>query len=317
MSSVAASMAAAVGTLSTRKEKAKSLRTKVRKGLGKVATAAGAAGRPSAAGIGGGGRDETRSGEQGDATTAGGGGGGRSGGGIGAAARTARTALSGIRVSFKGKETSENLSDLMLLQELKAHDGPIWTAAFNHSGKFLATAGQDMKIVLHRVGDVSKDPFAAADNNGGNESYADDGQGEGGGVNDDPATPPKSTPDTENAKVSPVSNRPPTGNTTPSQEDGPRRESIPAAGPIGGDSIESSEGGGGRGVRGGAPISAGDAKAEGEGRQRGSSREKEMMLIGLEACQVLKAHRADVVALAWSRNDFLLSASLDKTVRTI
>ncbi|CAN0300599.1 unnamed protein product, partial [Hapterophycus canaliculatus] len=31
--------------------------------------------------------------------------------------------------------------------------------------------------------------------------------------------------------------------------------------------------------------------------------------------QVWEAHRGDVVALAWSRNDFLLSASLDKTVR--
>lgn len=31
--------------------------------------------------------------------------------------------------------------------------------------------------------------------------------------------------------------------------------------------------------------------------------------------QIWEAHKGDVVALSWSRNDFLLSASLDKSVR--
>lgn len=31
--------------------------------------------------------------------------------------------------------------------------------------------------------------------------------------------------------------------------------------------------------------------------------------------QIWEGHKGDVVALSWSRNDFLLSASLDKTVR--
>lgn len=39
------------------------------------------------------------------------------------------------------------------------------------------------------------------------------------------------------------------------------------------------------------------------------------MMIDPSPWQIWEAHKGDVVALSWSRNDFLLSASLDKSVR--
>ncbi|CAM9984066.1 unnamed protein product, partial [Sphacelaria rigidula] len=298
ISSVAASMAAAVGTASTRKEKARSLGIKVRKGLGKVATASRAAAAAAASGSGGGGGGD--GGSAGDridsrATAGSGGNGGveqRSvgGGGIGAAARNARMALSGIRVSFKGKETSENLADLMLLQELKAHEGPIWAASFNHSGKILATAGADMSIVLHHVGDYYGATTADGER-GGNGGYS-------------------------RAKPPPTGKTATTGRKTGSRSgNDPIVSAIGAAsgGDVGG---ESSVGAGGENTSTSGNIPPSGPGATGGGGRRGGARRSSVPLcVGLVPCQVLKAHRGDVVALSWSRNDFLLSASLDKTVR--
>lgn len=337
ISSVAASMAAAVGTSSTRKEKARSLGIKVRKGLGKVATASRAAAAAAASGSsgGGGGGDGGSGGDKVDSkATAGGGGNGgveqrsAGGGGIGAAARNARMALSGIRVSFKGKETPENLADLMLLQELKAHEGPIWAAAFNHSGKILATAGADMSIVLHHVGDV----FAMNAADTGDSTTPSNKSDTNGKPCDSTTASPRPTtgvaaaedvtPGVDNAMRDPQAKPPATGKpATTGRKPGSRSGSDPAVSAVGATSCgeergENSVGGGvdSTSTSGSVPPGGAGAKAGGS-RREGARRPSVPLCVGLVPCQVFRAHKGDVVALSWSRNDFLLSASLDKTVR--
>lgn len=327
ISSVAASMAAgmgaAVGNASSRKERARSLGNKVRKGFEKAKTAAGAA-ASVAGGVGGSsGGGATAAAACGDAAatdrgdkkaTSGGSGGGS--GGIGAAARSA---LSGIRVSLKGKEASESLAGLMLLQELKSHNGPIWTAAFNHSGKFLATTGQDMKILLHHVGDVTQDPYADYTSGGSGNSNSGEGGGGGRASEDKPgaadgnqgrsgkSSSPKGTDsETNGLRAGASAPRPP---VHPGNGGGRDEKSTTTGAPIGA----------GRGGREATEGGTSDAKEGISGDKRESSRRSSgvPLFMGLEPCQVWEAHRADVVALSWSRNDFLLSASLDKTVSSV
>ncbi|CAN0280632.1 unnamed protein product [Ectocarpus sp. 12 AP-2014] len=297
--SVAASMSAAVGSTTSRKEKAKSLGSMMRRKLGKVKTASGASSpsRTSSSSFGGGG-----GGGGGDALVdvegsgGAGGAGERSsvGSGMGAAAKAARGALAGIRVSFKGKEASEALKGLMLFQELRCHDGPIWTAAFNQSGQFLATAGQDARILLHRVGDTRDDLQ-------GDKA----GDGDSGGDGGSKAAAPDSASNGAEGSGRPWSQKgrpePGTGGV----------ESVD--GGIGGDGTVSEDAttkGSGR------PPLSGSIGGSGGGGGRGSDgRALSTVMIDPEPWQIWEAHKGDVVAISWSRNDFLLSASLDKTVR--
>ncbi|CBN77979.1 conserved unknown protein [Ectocarpus siliculosus] len=297
--SVAASMSAAVGSTTSRKEKAKSLGSMMRRKLGKVKTASGASSpsRPSSSSFGGGG-----GGGVGDALVdvegsgGAGGAGERSsvGSGMGAAAKAARGALAGIRVSFKGKEASETLTGLMLFQELRCHDGPIWTAAFNQSGEFLATAGQDARILLHRVGDTRDDLR-------GEKAGDGDSGGDGGSK--------AAAPDSASTGAE--------GSGRPRSEKG-----RPEPGTRGVESVDCGNGGDGTvsedaTTKGsGRPPLSGSVGGSGGGGGRGSDgRALSTVMIDPEPWQIWEAHKGDVVAISWSRNDFLLSASLDKTVR--
>eukprot|EP00752_Nemacystus_decipiens_P006867 g6168.t1 len=287
---VAASVSAAVGATSSRREKAKSLGSMMRRKLGKVKTAASPS--PSSSDIGtsggsGGGDKMPPEGEVRPGSVGGGAGGGAAGerssiGGMGAAAKAAREALAGIRVSFKGKEASETLAGLMLFQELRCHDGPIWTAAFNQSGQFLATAGQDARILLHRVGDVrdAEGDGEAGDgdegSHGGGKAAAN-GSGGGPGPSAGGEAAPGGDPDEDGADP---------------------RDRRAASGSAAGE-----DGSAGAGARAG-----------GGGRASGRRRLATVM-IDPSPWQIWEAHKGDVVALSWSRNDFLLSASLDKSVR--
>lgn len=300
--SVAASMSAAVGSTTSRKDKAKSLGSMMRRKLGKVKTAAGASSpsRPSSSSFGGGGGGGVGGGGDALVEVEGSGGAGGAGerssvgSGMGAAAKAARGALAGIRVSFKGKEASETLTGLMLFQELRCHDGPIWTAAFNQSGQFLATAGQDARILLHRVGDTRDDLRGekAGDANSG---------GDGGSK----AAPPDSASTGAEGSGRPRSHK---------------GRSEPRTGGV--ESIDGGSGGDGSVSEdattegSGRPPLSGSVGGGGGGGGRGSDgRALSTVMIDPEPWQIWEAHKGDVVAISWSRNDFLLSASLDKTVR--
>lgn len=309
-STMAASMAAAVGTASSRKEKAKTLGSIMRRRLGRVASAAGAAATgternsvPTTTSVDGGG-DRTRSSP--------GGAGDRGSGGMGAAARVVSGALSGIRGSLKGKESSGSLGELMLFQELQCHQGPIWAAEFNQSGQFLATAGQDARILLHRVGDLREelgevdsvrkrnnpgvDPSpASAPVAAGGKFKVDDERGKrfGGGCLKEERGPE------QNGKVLTGSNDSVSGEIGENDKGlgNARGETVAPCQP----------------TNTGGTAGSGDAAVRGSGT-RSSGAAAVAAVIDTTPWQILEAHRKDVVALVWSRNDFLLSASLDKTV---
>lgn len=292
---MAASVAAAVGKTSSRREKAKHLGSMMRKKLGKVANAGGAAveaegkgwDAPKAAGSGG----------TGD----------RGSGGMGAAARAVSGALAGIRVSFKGKESSETLAGLMHFQELRCHDGPIWAAAFNHSGQFLATAGQDTRILLHRVGDLRDDLGVA----GGGENAEGNGSATTASAPDAVAADRKG-----GARTQEESGRAaPKGNSAEAQ--GESSGAVDVA-----DNTGEGEGSGcpvdetdkSRRHTRESPTSNDAVGDRGVGEREPGTRGATTVLIDTTPWQILEAHRRDVVSLTWSRNDFLLSASLDMTV---
>lgn len=277
MSSVAASVAAAVGNASSNREKARSLGNRVRKGFGMVAAAAGVAGGGSSSG-GGAGTNPGDVGQSNQGEAKGATGSGSSG--IGAAARSA---IAGIRVSLKGKEALESLAGLIMLQEMKAHDGPIWTVAFNQSGKFMATAGEDKRIILHHVGNVTEDPYSDSSGNGGKTGILTTEAANGEAITR------LGCPEQDHAK----------GDPTPAPKS--------AAGGIG-----LSENGG----ESGATANGGEGVRN--GCRRGSGRRTDVpVFMNTTPCQVWCAHKADILSLSWSRNDFLLSASLDTTVSAL
>lgn len=213
---------------------------------------------------------------------------------MGAAAKAARDALAGIRVSLKGKEASETLAGLMLFQELQCHDGPIWTAAFNQSGQFLATAGQDARILLHRVGDVRGEE-------GDSEGGEDGGEGEGSHGGGKAATNGSGSPGPRSAG----------GETPPGGDPHEGKGSASVA--------EDAADGSSRRTASGSVASEDESAGAGAGAGgggRGSGRRAlATVMIDPSPWQIWEAHKGDVVALSWSRNDFLLSASLDKSVR--
>ena len=58
----------------------------------------------------------------------------------------------GLKVKvFSSRKNFKEFSDVRLVQSLYAHEGVIWVAKFNASGKYLATAGQDGVVAVWQV----------------------------------------------------------------------------------------------------------------------------------------------------------------------
>lgn len=309
------SMAAVVGNPSSRREKVKKIGGIFRKGLGKVASAAGAA--AAAANTRGGDSVATAvKSEIGGAKSSSGIPGDRGSGGIGAAARAA---LAGIRVSLKGKETSETLAGMMLFQELHCHEAPIWVASFNQSGRFLATAGQDAIVLLHKVGDVSGDVgVGASAGNGATPAAAAASAASGASSEFTPrADRHHEKNDSEQTSSSGRPGSP--GLCSPRQTTGDAFSSTDSIGDAGNDSVNARSPGAEAGESEGAThksVASDDEGVSASGSGRDSGRKNAAtVVIDTTPWQIFKGHTADVLALSWSRNDFLLSASLDKTVR--
>ena len=146
----------------------------------------------------------------------------------------ARASLSGraVRVSVNRKVYKE-FTELRRVQTLRAHEDAVWTMKFNHSGRFLATAGQDRVVRVWELDLVSSDDFkngADGEKKKGDEKQTEKANG------DAPNGKPRMS--IRGASVF---------------KDSPRRE--------------------------------------------------------------YRGHRGDVLDLCWSRTDWLLSSSMDKTVR--
>lgn len=129
-----------------------------------------------------------------------------------------------VGVKATNKHHSE-FSDLFLTQSIRVHEGTIWTLKFSPDGSYLASGGQDGKIVIWSVGL-------------GSESGA----------------PPSSS-----------------------------SNEIPPA----------------------------NAENNGEA----DTRDLKFQLLSRTPFRIFQDHSADVIDLAWSRSNFLLSASVDKSVR--
>ena len=76
----------------------------------------------------------------------------------------ARAALSGraVRVSVNRKVYKE-FTELRCVQTLRAHEDAVWTMKFNHSGRYLATAGQDRVVRVWELDLVSSDDGGAGE----------------------------------------------------------------------------------------------------------------------------------------------------------
>eukprot|EP00550_Attheya_septentrionalis_P009412 CAMPEP_0198297208 /NCGR_PEP_ID=MMETSP1449-20131203/36014_1 /TAXON_ID=420275 /ORGANISM="Attheya septentrionalis, Strain CCMP2084" /LENGTH=953 /DNA_ID=CAMNT_0043998079 /DNA_START=177 /DNA_END=3038 /DNA_ORIENTATION=- len=138
---------------------------------------------------------------------------------------------------------------LMTATFQKAHKGPIWRTAFSQDGRFLATGGQDGKVILWRVAPKSK-----AFHGEKAETY------------------PPWIPRDKVAKT--------------------------ASSSLGKDSQKSDE-------TAPPPTTMGMAPEIG----------MEIEIISREPERVYSEHRGDVIDFSWSHSGFLLSASVDKTVR--
>jgi len=58
--------------------------------------------------------------------------------------------------SVKDKKHIAFADKLHLVQQIKFHDGPLWTMKFSHAGNYLCTAGQDKRVVVWALA-ASKD----------------------------------------------------------------------------------------------------------------------------------------------------------------
>lgn len=311
---LASSMTAVVGNPSSRREKVKKIGGIFRKGFGKVASAAGAAAAAANTRSGGGGDSVATAAkdESGGAKSPSGTPGDRGSGGIGAAARAA---LAGIRVSLKGKETPETLAGMMLFQELQCHEAPIWVASFNQSGRFLATAGQDAIVLLHKVGDVAGDvgvdasagagatPAAAA------ASGASSEPGPGADLHHENGSERKSSSGRPGSPGICSSGKAAGDASSATDSVGDASNESASARSPGAEAGESE-----RPTHGSVASDDEGVGASGSGRDSGR-KNAAAVVIDTTPWQIFKGHTADVLALSWSRNDFLLSASLDKTVR--
>lgn len=79
---------------------------------------------------------------------------------LSASESAARASGRAVRVSVNRKVYKE-FTELRCVQTLRAHEDAVWTMKFNHSGRFLATAGQDRVVRVWELDLVSSDEGGA------------------------------------------------------------------------------------------------------------------------------------------------------------
>ena len=180
---------------------------------------------------------------------------------------------------FVHRKHYKEFTDVRLAQELRSHNGAVWCMKFSHGGSHMASAGQDATVRVWATN--PRDPAERAAAAAAAEAGADVGamgQGDAGGA-----------------------------------PGGVRKGDRKADG-------AGSSGGGGVGrdnSTGGAHASPPELSADDRmGASDGSNGAHERyQLFQDKPLRVWRGHKADVLDIAWSSTDFLLSASMDKTVR--
>ena len=199
---------------------------------------------------------------------------------------------------------------LSLVQSLPAHSGAVWAAAFSPDGGFLATAGQD---ALVRVWSVNRGR-ASEEGAGGGTAVAEEGQG-GGAAAAAAAATGAAASDAEAAAAAAAAA------TASADAEGRDDEAASASASASREKTASSE------AEASAPASGvlSDGGGSTASRRQQRRREKELpdpasssappLLLDPAPHRSYRGHRADVLDVAWSGSGFLLSASMDKSVR--
>eukprot|EP00218_Dolichomastix_sp_CCMP3274_P012169 CAMPEP_0170133782 /NCGR_PEP_ID=MMETSP0033_2-20121228/1537_1 /TAXON_ID=195969 /ORGANISM="Dolichomastix tenuilepis, Strain CCMP3274" /LENGTH=828 /DNA_ID=CAMNT_0010369309 /DNA_START=12 /DNA_END=2498 /DNA_ORIENTATION=+ len=178
-----------------------------------------------------------------------------------------------VKVNVHRKLYKE-FTEVRLVQELKRHEGAVWTIKFSTDGKHLATAGQDTLVRIWRVAGAVAKPAAAGAGAGAEVGVGAGGGGAGAAAADAGAGGSAQAGTGADAGSS----------------DAPSSEQ---------DESGSSRSGGGGGGGGGGGAGTNGAK----------------VLIEPEPFREYSGHKADVLDLSWSSTHFLLSSSMDKSVR--
>ena len=181
-----------------------------------------------------------------------------------------------VKVQTKSRQFKE-FSDLRLVQTLSAHQGVVWTMKFSPSGRYLASAGQDGIV---RVWEVNK---KRGNTNNTKKKEEEKKKQE---VVDEPSASPSSRGPKENDPVVSRSS----GTAPPAPAPAAAREEEEEEEEVDTDVAT---------VASTSPLGV-DARLA--------------VLMG-KPIRSYRGHKQDVLDVAWSTSNFILSASMDKTVR--
>ena len=176
---------------------------------------------------------------------------------------------------YTNNKERSEFGDLRLVQELDAHEGAIWTMKFSLSGEHLASAGQSGVVMIWSVGENSVDAY-----DGGIGGNNNEGQSTGTGGGD--GTRMESNDNNENSSSS-----------GKAFYDKVKKHFVVASSSC--------------------PLRQ-EKKIGREGKEEGHVYDA-IKLLKAKPFRQFVGHTAHVVDLAWHRDNFLLSASMDKTVR--
>ena len=192
-----------------------------------------------------------------------------------------------VKVSVNRKKYKE-LTDLRLVQRLPAHEGVIWAAKFSRSGKYLATAGQDCVVQVWEV----------ITNRNSSQSLGQN------------SNTPMESPRTGDSSLT-------GGSFEPSQQGNHKQAQALDYGvsklSIGPTDVK---------LDAGSPsyqkMTSFGSNISWTSRNEGSDAQSPTYGIPVIQNKPIRrylGHKADVLELAWSKTNFLLSASMDRTVR--
>jgi len=190
-----------------------------------------------------------------------------------------------IKVKAKHRNY-QDLSDLKLVQTVDHHAGPIWTVAISKGGDFLATGGQDTIVrvwaVMGSSGARELDEKLRANQQKANQEAAA-------------------------AAAAAAAN----------QASAAAASSVAASSSSGQIEVAHVAATGGTATTGGSPSeSGGNSPVEPPNFEQDFSKESgRRPIVYPLPFRSYAGHKADVIDLAWSKANFLLSASIDKTVR--
>eukprot|EP00941_MAST-03F_sp_MAST-3F-sp1_P002242 g2242.t1 len=212
------------------------------------------------------------------------------------------TRLKYIRTHCENRNIRE-LPRLRKVQTIKAHRGAVWCMSFNHSSHFLATGGEDGYVLVWQI-----EPYRprVTTMEASNSSRSTAAVATVDGSEDEPCEE-RHRDEYEKGEVrSHFSSRigKEKNNKSNKESSGGHHRRT-----------NSSSSTGSRGSRGSTKRSNFDDFDEEQEREEQLHREKIDAVINGKPYRIFCGHSKHVIDLAWSKGNFLLSASMDKTVR--